>query len=110
MHDHDHNLDHHHVHEHTHDHNHDHEHHHDHTDGHDHHHDEHGSLLKSKEEAAAFVQYTLHHNAHHDDELAGLIHSLQHLGLNKEADEVRMCAAELAQANNRLKAVLTALK
>jgi hypothetical protein len=86
-------------------HDHDHDHDHDHPHGHSH-----DDLLKSKEEAAAFLRYTLEHNAHHDEELSGLVHSLQHLQLTKEADEVEGCIAELLKINARLEAVLAALK
>ncbi len=112
---HNHNEDHHHPHAHSHEH--DHSHTHDHGDGHTHSHDEgshhHGShenLLASKTEAAAFLQYTLHHNAHHDEELSDLAHSLEHLQLGKEAEAVRQCIDELAHANRHLESVLKMLQ
>lgn len=103
------------------DHHHDHEHLHDHDHTHDgknhhggNHHggngDGHDNLLKGKEEAAAFLQYTLHHNAHHEEELDGLAHSLEHLQLDNEAHEVRLCIEDITNANKRLAAVLAALK
>jgi hypothetical protein len=102
-----------HIHSHEHDHDHDHDHTHDHS--HDHHHENsqehsHDSLLTSKEEAAAFLSYTLSHNAHHEDEMSGLVHSLQHLGLEKEAAEAAQCIDDIRRANKRLEAVLAALK
>jgi hypothetical protein len=99
-----------------HDHDHDHLHAHEHAHGHEHTHDHpqdgggHDGLLKSKEEAAAFLQYTLHHNAHHDEELSGLVHSLQHLGLDGEAAEIQSCIGELLKVNTRLEAVLERMK
>ncbi len=92
-----------HAHEHTHAHTHGNEHEADHTNSHD-------GLLKSKEEAAAFLQYTLSHNAHHEEELSGLVHSLQHLGLDGAAGEAASCIAELSRVNARLDAVLKSLK
>ncbi len=105
IHDH-HNDDHHHAHNHSHEHGqaHDHDH-----DGHGHHHDVHDNLLKSKVEAAAFLQYTLHHNAHHEEELESLAHSLEHLQLDKEALEIRQCIEDISKANRRLENVLKAL-
>ncbi len=112
-----------HQHEHHHDdHHHDHEHGHAHTHDHGsstaHHHggndhettDGHENLLKSKEEVAAFLQYTLHHNAHHEEELDGLAHSLEHLQLTKEAQEIRLAIQDYDQANMRLEVILAALK
>lgn len=99
-----------HEHEHDHDHVHDHSHEHHHENAQDHSHDSHDSLLKSKEEAAAFLSYTLSHNAHHEDEMSGLVHSLQHLGLEKEAAEAAQCIEDIRRANKRLEAVLAALK
>ena len=90
---------------------HNHNHHHDHTHEHAHEHTHsHDGLLKSKEEAAAFLQYTLSHNAHHEEELSGLVHSLQHLGLDGAAGEAASCIAELSRVNARLDAVLKSLK
>jgi ABC-type Zn2+ transport system substrate-binding protein/surface adhesin len=57
---------------HTHDHTHAHEHDHEHEAAHAHSHD---GLLKNKAEAAAFLQYTLNHNAHHEEELDSLVHT-----------------------------------
>jgi hypothetical protein len=95
-------------------HGHDHEHTHNHDHGHDHGgtggHHTHDGLLGSKEEAAAFLRYTLNHNAHHDQELSGLAHSLRHLQLSGEAEEIEGCIAELKKVNTRLEAVLDALK
>lgn len=112
-----------HEHEHSHSHNHEHthadgsthahDHSHTHTHGHEHeaaHAHSHDGLLKSKAEAAAFLQYTLNHNAHHEEELDSLVHSLQHLGLDKEADEIASCIGALASVNIRLEAVLNRLK
>lgn len=98
-----------HAHEHEHEHEHTHEqaHNHAHTDGQPHQHDD---LLKSKAEAAAFLQYTLQHNAHHEEELSGLVHSLQHLQHENEAGEIAACIEELTKVNARLEAVLAALK
>jgi hypothetical protein len=117
MHNHDHLHEHEHTHEHTHAdgsvhthdhaHAHEHEHEHEHETSHAHNHDE---LLKSKAEAAAFLQYTLSHNAHHEEELNGLVHSLQHLGLDKEADEIASCIGVLTSVNIRLETVLKNLK
>lgn len=95
-----------HDHEHTHDHNHNHGHDHGEAGG-DHSHD---GLLGSKEEAAAFLRYTLSHNTHHDRELSGLAHSLRHLQFTGEAEEIEGCIAELKKVNARLKAVLAALE
>jgi hypothetical protein len=99
-----------HQHEHEHTHTHPHEHPHTHADevGHTHDHS-HDALLKSKKEAAAFLRYTLQHNAHHEEELDGLIHSLQHLSLEKEAGEIASCIGELKRVNERLEAILAAL-
>jgi hypothetical protein len=72
--------------------------------------DSHDGLLKSKTEAAAFLSYTLSHNAHHEEEMSDLVHSLQHLGLDKEATEVGQCIEDIRRANKRLEAVLAALK
>lgn len=94
--------DHEHTHEHTHEHNHEAE--------HSHENGSHESLLKSREEAAAFLQYTLTHNAHHEEELSNLIHSLQHLSLDSAAAELQECTVQLSQVNARLAAVLDALK
>lgn len=69
----------------------------------------HDGLLKSKAEAAAFLQYTLSHNAHHEEELDGLVHSLRHLGLAGEADEIESCIGTLAGVNARLETVLKRL-
>jgi hypothetical protein len=77
---------------------------HTHTDG------SHEGLLKSKAEAAAFLRYTLTHNAHHDTELDGLVHSLQHLSLDREAAEVASCIDALKKVDERLEAVLAGLK
>lgn len=115
LHDHVHPHDHEHAHEHTHtdgsahthNHVHVHEHGHTHDDGHTHSHD---GLLKNKAEAAAFLQYTLSHNAHHEEELNGLVHSLQHLGLSREAEEIVSCIGALTSVNTRLETVLTRLK
>lgn len=98
-----------------HDHHHDHEHGHTHDHDHDHggapahHHSDADNLLHSKEEAAAFLQYTLHHNAHHEEEMGGLAHSLEHLQLQKEAQEIRLCIEDIGRANARLEYVLKAL-
>lgn len=94
-------------HEHAHEHEHTHTHEHGHDSGHAHSHDE---LLKSREETTAFLQYTLSHNAHHEEELSGLVHSLRHLGHDSAADEVASCIAELTKVNARLDAVLKSLK
>lgn len=124
---HDHNLDHGHTHEHAHEHEHTHEHahtdgavhihEHGHTHEHgcDHRHDtehahSHDELLKSRQETAAFLQYTLSHNAHHEEELSGLVHSLQHLGLESAAGEIASCIVELTKVNARLDTVLKSLK
>jgi len=117
---HNHNEDHHHEHPHTHefDHGHNHTHDHEHEPAHDHdacqthshHHGGHDSLLGSKAEAAAFLQYTLHHNSHHAEELSDLAHSLEHLKLDKEAEEVRRCIDELARTDKRLQSLLDALQ
>ena len=77
---------------------------------HDHEHDGHDNLLKSKAEAAAFLTYTLTHNAHHEEELSGLVHSLQHLSMDSEAGEVTACIEEIQRVNKRLEAVLAAMK
>jgi len=108
MHTHDHpNDDHHHDHGHDHDHGHTHEH----DDGHTHQDSNgHENLLGSKEEVAAFLQYTLHHNEHHEEELDGLAHSLEHLQLTKEAQEIRLAIEDIGHANARLDYILTALK
>jgi hypothetical protein len=102
------------MHGHDHEHTHDYEHTHDHDIGHDHRetggHHSHDSLLGSKKEAAAFLRYTLNHNAHHEQELSGLAHSLRHLQLSEEAEEIEGCIAELNKVNVRLEAVLDALK
>lgn len=120
MHHHDHNHDHNHTHEHEHEHSHTHAHEHEHTPGtahshstevtqpHDHEHS-HENLMSSKAEAAAFLQYTLNHNAHHEEELTGLVHSLQHLQLEDEAREVSVCIEDIERTNARLKSVLDAL-
>ncbi|SHI18368.1 hypothetical protein SAMN02745823_03138 [Sporobacter termitidis DSM 10068] len=105
MHDHDHNQDSHHEHDHDHASGHSHA-----DEAHGHHHGGHDDLLKTKEEAAAFLQYTLQHNAHHDEELSGLVHSLQHLSLDKAAGEVASCIGALEEINARLEAVLKSLK
>lgn len=110
MHQHDHSGDVHHNDDHHHDH--DHGHGHTHVDGGVHHHaaGDHEHLLKTKEETVAFLQYTLHHNAHHEEELSGLAHSLDHLALSKEASEIRQCIDDITRSNKRLEAVLAALK
>jgi hypothetical protein len=112
-HTHDHEHTHAHTHEHTHDGSHDHDqahdHGHEHVHGHTHGEDDHGDLLKSKKEAAAFLRYTLQHNAHHEEELDGLVHSLRHLALDKEADEIASCIGALKKVNDRLDAVLATL-
>ena len=82
---------------------------HDHNHNHEHEHS-HDGLLKNKAEAAAFLQYTLSHNAHHEEELSGLVHSLQHLGLDREADEIASCIGALTSVNLRLETVLKRLK
>lgn len=105
-----HNNDHHHAHDHHHEHGHDHGHTHDNDGAHHHGTEGHENLLGSKEEAAAFLQYTLNHNAHHVEELSGLVHSLEHLALTKEAAEIRLCIEDITRANKRLEAVLAALK
>lgn len=104
----------------------DHHHGHDHEQGHAHTHDHtgtahhhggddhdsaagHENLLASKEEAAAFLQYTLHHNAHHEEEMEGLVHSLEHLQLTKEAQEIRLAIEDIGRANARLEYVLKAM-
>ena len=103
-------------------HNHDHHHSHDHTHGGgadhrhdagtgaDHHHDGHAELLQSREEAAAFLTFTLQHNAHHEEELAELAHSLQHLSLDTAAAELASCVDALREIDGRLQAVLAGLK
>jgi pyridinium-3,5-bisthiocarboxylic acid mononucleotide nickel chelatase len=103
-----HNEDHHHTHEHSHD----HENEHSHEGAQAHHHDidGHENLLQSKDEAAAFLQYTLHHNAHHEEELSGLAHSLEHLLLSSQAQEVQLAIQDIDRANKRLENVLAALK
>ena len=109
---HNHNEDHHHEHAHTHeqDHGHGHTHEQDAEHTHSHHHGGHEDLLGSKAEAAAFLKYTLEHNAHHNEELASLAHSLQHLGLNKSAQEVRGCMDDIERTNSRLASVMAQLK
>ncbi len=110
-----------HVHEHDHAHTHEHTHAdgsahtHDHTHAHEHDHEHeaahsHDGLLKNKAEAAAFLQYTLNHNAHHEEELNSLVHSLQHLALSREADEIASCIGALTSVNIRLETVLSRLK
>lgn len=106
-----------HTHDHDHEHNDGHHHAHEHADIHshsdsggDHHHGGHDGLLNSREEAAAFLQYTLQHNAHHEEELSGLVHSLQHLKLESEAGEIRACIETLRSVNKRLDDVLISLK
>jgi hypothetical protein len=99
----------HHDHDHSHVDNHDHGHTHDHNHGNAHTHS-HEGLLKSREEAAAFLQYTLSHNAHHEEELLSFVHSLQHLGLDGAAGEAASCIAELSRVNARLDALLQSLK
>jgi hypothetical protein len=54
---------------------------------------------------AKFLQYTLQHNAHHEEELDNLAHSLDHLEKAAEAAEIRACIAELADVNRRLQAL-----
>jgi len=87
-----------------HDHDHSHEHGHDHDHGHSH-----DLLLKSAGEAAKFLEYTLHHNAHHGEELENLAHSLEHLSLEAEAREVRECIREMEGINRRLEALMNKL-
>lgn len=69
-----------------------------------------GGLMQSKAEAAAFMQYTLSHNAHHAEEMNSLACSLEHMNFVKEAEEIRMCIEDMKRADSRLKAVLNALK
>ncbi|NLM83318.1 MAG: hypothetical protein GX189_01245 [Clostridiales bacterium] len=82
--------------------------HHDHDHHHPHDHD-HDTLLKSVTEVAKFLQYTLQHNAHHEEELESLAHSLDHLSKTAEADEIRACIAELKKVDARLAALLDIL-
>ncbi|MGI5935281.1 MAG: hypothetical protein ACOX7I_00510 [Oscillospiraceae bacterium] len=85
-------------------HNHEHEHFHE-KDGHTH-----DNLHKTPDEAAAFLKYTLKHNAHHREELLSLAHSLRHMWLDGEAEEIAACAKELETIDKRLEAVLENLK
>jgi hypothetical protein len=58
-------------------------------DGHDHgdHSHSHGAA-GSREEAIALLRFTLQHNRSHEEELHDLAHALEHLGLEKAAEEV----------------------
>lgn len=102
-----------HNHDHTHENSHDHPHKHEHQNIHSHGHEcpgIHDGLMQSKAEAAAFLQYTLSHNAHHAEEMNSLACSLEHMNFVKEAEEIRMCIEDMKRADSRLKAVLNALK
>jgi hypothetical protein len=97
-------------HTHAHEHEHAHEHAHDHGADHTHADGSHDGLLKSSSEAAAFLRYTLQHNAHHEEELSGLVHSLRHLGKDKDADEIASCIDALQKVNARLETIFDGLK
>jgi uncharacterized protein (DUF111 family) len=72
---------------------------------HDHH--EHSHSINSRDEAAAFIKYTLHHNEHHSEELAELAHCLEHLELNDAAKEVSLCIRDFETANKRMEKILS---
>jgi hypothetical protein len=98
-----------------------HNHSHHHVDAHDHeqygHAHEHAyldgcqeSVARNRAEVIIFLQYMLHHNAHHEQELSGLAESLRRLNLEKEAEEVQLCIDGLGCAEKHLEAVLEMLK
>ncbi|MDR0905575.1 MAG: hypothetical protein LBN00_05300 [Oscillospiraceae bacterium] len=57
-------------------------------DGHDHGHEHSHGAAGTKEEAIALLRFTLQHNRSHEEELHDLAHTLEHLGLDKAAEEV----------------------
>jgi hypothetical protein len=75
---------------------------------HDHH--EHSHAIQSKQETIACISYALHHNEHHEEELAALEHSLEHLHFDREAAEVRLCIDDFRRGSERLRKVLSALE
>lgn len=78
---------------------------------HDGHHD-HGAAHQEGEalEAEKLLEYMLHHNEHHAEELSQIAARLTALGKDKEAAAITLACEDFARGNQKLSAALAALK
>ncbi|MDR3277833.1 MAG: hypothetical protein LBT12_03585 [Oscillospiraceae bacterium] len=76
-------------------------------DGHTH---DHAQGAPSLDEALAFLRYTLHHNGHHEEELHGLMHSLERLGKAEAAAELQNCIEDQRCGSEHLENALKLLE
>lgn len=71
---------------------------------------ENSHMSPNKEEAAAFLRYTLHHSEHHGEELLAFAHELEHLRCDAAAREVRLCAEDMERGCEKLRRALAELE
>lgn len=64
---------------------------------------EHTHGVRSRENTVAALRYTLRHNEHHVGELHKLVHELEHLGFNAQAQAVLRGISDYEAGNARLK-------
>lgn len=77
---------------------------------HDGHHDHGAAPGGDAFEAEKLLEYMLHHNEHHAEELGQIAARLTALGKNKAAAAIAQAGEDFAKGNQKLSAALAALK